>query len=85
MKNLSHFESYLTGRKQYISFEINDNNAKKELLDIISNVPEELILVLQLFIIYINDLFQVSDILKSIMFADDTNLFCSSIDIKTIF
>ena len=85
VKNLSHFESYLTGRKQYISFEINDNNGKTELLDIISNVLEELVLGLQLFIIYINDLFQVSDILKPIMFADDTNLFFLSIDIKTLF
>ena len=38
-----------------------------------------------LFIIYINDLCQVSDILKPIMLADDTNLFCSSNDIKIIF
>ena len=38
-----------------------------------------------LFMIYINDLCQVSDILKRIMFADDTNLFCSSIDTKTLF
>ena len=31
-KNLSWFESYLTGRKQYINFEINDNNGKTDLL-----------------------------------------------------
>ena len=31
-KNLSWFESYLTGQKQHIKFEINDNNGKTGLL-----------------------------------------------------
>ena len=84
-KNLSSFESYLTGRKQYIKFEINDNNGKTELLKITCGVPQGSILGPLLFIIYTNDLCQVSDILKLIMFADDTNLFCSSNDIKTLF
>ena len=84
-KNLSWFESYLTGRKQYIKFEINDNNGKTGLLKITCGVPQGSILGPLLFIIYINDLCQVSDILKLIMFADDTNLFCSSNDIKTLF
>ena len=84
-KNLSWFESYLTGRKQYINFEIRDNNGKTEHLEIICGVPQGSILGPLLFIIYINDLCQVSDILKPIMFADDTNLFCLSNDIKTLF
>ena len=84
-KNLSWFESYLTGQKQYIKFEINDNNGKTGLLKITCGVPQGSILGPLLFIIYINDLCQVSDILKLIMFADDTNLFCSSNDIKTLF
>ena len=84
-KNLSWFESYLTGRKQYIKFEINDYNGKTGLLKITCGVPQGSILGPLLFIIYINALCQVSDILKLIMFADDTNLFCSSNDIKTLF
>ena len=81
-KNLSWFESYLTGQKQYITFEINDNNRKTGLLKITCGVPQGSILGLLLFIIYINDLCQVSDILKLIMFADGTNLFCLSNDFK---
>ena len=84
-KNFSWFESYLTGRKQYINFEINDNNGKTDLLKIICGLPQGSILGPLLFIIYINDLYQVSDILKPIMFADDTNLFCSNNDIKSLF
>ena len=36
----------------------------------------EFILVPLLFLLYIKDLRQASLIIKSIMFADDTNLFC---------
>ena len=75
----------ITGREEYVNFEINDNNGKIELLEIICAVPQASILETLLFIIYINDLCQVSDILKPIMFADDTNLFCSSNAIKTLF
>ena len=84
-KNLSWFESYLTGRKQYIKFEINDNNGKTGLLKITCGVPQGSILGPLLFIIYINDLCQVSDILKPIMFPDDSKLFSLSNDIKTFF
>ena len=55
-KNLFWFESYLTGRKRYINFEINDNNGKTELLEILSRVPQGSILGPLLFIIYINNL-----------------------------
>ena len=84
-KNLSWFESYLASRKQYISFEINGNNGKKELLQIICNAPQWSIFGPLLFIIYENNLWQVSDILKPIMLADGQNLLCLSNDIKTLF
>ena len=38
-----------------------------------------------LFLIYINDLYKVSSILKPVMFADDKNLFLSNEDIKKLF
>ena len=38
-----------------------------------------------LFLIYVNDLNNVSDLLDPTMFADDTNLFCSHSNIKILF
>ena len=38
-----------------------------------------------LFIIYINDLYNVSNILQPIMFAEDTNLFSSHSNTKDLF
>ena len=78
-------ESYVTRRKQYINFEINDGNGKTELLEIICGVPKGSILGPLLFMIYINDFCQVSDILKSVMFTDGTNVFCLCNDKKTLF
>ena len=61
----------------------NNNNIKRnfektELLDITCGVLQGSILGPLLFILYINDLCFVSQFLEPIMFADDTNLFCSN-------
>ena len=46
---------------------------------------QESILGQLLFIIYINDLYNVSNILQSIMFASNTNLFLPLGNIKDLF
>ena len=79
--NLQWFESYLNNRKQFITYN-NNNTSFKE---ITCGVPQGSILGPLLFLIYVNDLSQASQILDPIMFADDTNLFYSHSEIKTLF
>ena len=79
--NIRWFESYLSNRKQYIAY----NNKSTSFKDITCGVPQGSILGPLLFLIYVNDLPNVSDMLGSIIFADDTNLFFSKNKIKTIF
>ena len=64
-------KSYLNNRKQYVEFE----DTKSEILPITIGVPHGSILGPLLFIIYINDFSQASNIFKFIMYADDTTLF----------
>ena len=57
---------------------------KTELLDIICGVLQGSILGPLLFILYISDLCFASQFLKPIIFADDTNLFCSNKEVKLL-
>ena len=62
------FESYLTNRQQYVTL----NKANSKRARITCGVPQGSILGPILFLLYINDLNDVSNRLQSIMFADDT-------------
>ncbi len=46
-------------------------------LDIVCGVPQGSVLGTKLFILYINDIYKVSNVLKLILFTDDTNIFFS--------
>ena len=69
--------SYLSNREQYVSF----NSFKSDLKSISCGVPQGSILGPKLFILYINDICNVSKILQFVLFADDTNIFCSDVNI----
>ena len=64
---------------------INSNFEKTELLNSIYGEPQGSISRPLFFIPYIHNLCFVSQFLKPVMFADDTNLFCSNKEIKLLF
>ena len=72
------FKNYLQNRKQYLIL----NKYETSFGSITCGVPQGSILGPLLFLIYVNDLCNASDILDPIMFADDTNLFLSHQNIK---
>ena len=74
------FVSYLQNRKQYVVY----NKTESECKDISCGVPQGSILGPLLFILYINDIENVSDIIKPILFADDTSLFHSHTCFNTL-
>ena len=71
---LKWFESYLTDRKQYVFY----NGTSSETKSISCGVPQGSVLGPLLFLIYINDLPNISDKLNFFLFADDTNIYYES-------
>ena len=76
---LKRFASYLSNRKQFAY--VNDSNSS--FLDTSCGVPQESVLGLLLFPIFINDLVLASSKLTFYLFADDTNIYCESGDLKS--
>ena len=73
-KILEWFISYLDNRKQYVFY----NGSKSNDQYISCGVPQGSILGPLLFILYINDLSNISESLTSILFADDTTVIVES-------
>ena len=65
---LKWFDSYLTDRSQFVTYD----GIHSEINSVKCGVPQGSILGPLLFIIYMNDLFNVSEFLFTILYADDT-------------
>ena len=77
---LEWFQNYFSSMQQFVS--INGESSNK--LPFTCGVPQGFILGLLLFLIYINDISSSSKSLQFILFADDTNLFMSSNNLKNL-
>ena len=80
-ENLKWFRSYLSNRKQFISY----NDSKTEIKIVKCDIPQVSILVPLFFLIFVNDLNNSTKVLDPVLFADDSNLFCSNNNIRALF
>ena len=64
---LNWIKSFPSARKQYVEV----GNVRSSLENIVCGVPQGSILGPLLFVIYMNDICNVSNILKFVLFADD--------------
>ena len=74
------FESYLTDRSQYVTYDgINSDTSFLK-----CRVPQGSILGPLLFIIFTNDIFNVSELLFTVLYADDTCVLLGGKDLENI-
>ena len=77
---LDWFRSYLSGRRQFVTY----NGVSSSIKTITCGVPQGSILGPLLFLLYINDLYNVCSTSVPLLYADDTNLFYRGKDIDTL-
>jgi hypothetical protein len=78
---LEWFRNYLSNRKQFVCIDGKESSLKS----LICGIPQGSLLAPLLFSLYINDFPKSSDKFSFILFADDSNLFCSHRSLDTLF
>ena len=64
-------KSYISTRKQYVKYNVNESGYK----EIKTGVPQGSIIGILLFSIFINNLANINNILKCIVYADDSTIY----------
>ena len=77
---LKWFESYMTDRSRYVIYD----GVRSETKVVECGVPQGSILDPLLFIICMNDICNISDLMFAIMYADDTCFLINSTDVNTL-
>ena len=80
-ENLKWCRSYLSNRKQFISY----NDSETEMKIVICGLSQGSTLGPLLFLIFVSDLNNSTKVLDRVLFADDTNLYCSGSKIRALF
>ena len=80
IRGVAWVSNYLEKRLQYVKID----NSKSQLVQVTCGVTQGSVLGPLLFLLYINDICEVSKTLHFILFADDTNLFCFGDNLKQL-
>lgn len=82
IRGIAHFwlKSNLENRKQCVQI----NETLSGFKEVTCGVPQGSVIGPKLFLRYINDICKVTGLLKFVIFADDTNLFCSGKHLKEL-